>query len=203
MSENRRYTVTTINDVLDFWFPPDSRPDASHPEGRDVAAWFAPDPAFDETIRARFLSTYEAAVRGDLDDWAGTADGALALVVVLDQLPRNMFRGQARAFAADAKALSVARAAVARGFDKAHPATWRKFLYLPFEHSEDPEMQARSVALFAGLGEPVGLRYAEAHKAIIDRFGRFPHRNAILGRESTPGEIEWLDAGGETFGTKV
>lgn len=195
--------MTTINDILDFWFAPDSRPDHRDPGGRDLERWFAPDPAFDDAIRKHFADALERAVRGELDGWAETAEGALALTVLLDQFPRNMFRGQARAFAADGKALAVARQALARGFDQAVPAMWRKFFYLPFEHAEDGEAQARSVALFRGSGDARGLRYAEMHKEIIDRFGRFPHRNRILGRASTPEEEAWLAAGGETFGTKA
>lgn len=195
--------MTNINDVLDFWFAPDSRPDHRDPGGRDLERWFAPDPAFDDAIRKHFADALERAVRGELDGWAETAEGALALTVLLDQFPRNMFRGQARAFAADGKALAVARQALARGFDQAVPAMWRKFFYLPFEHAEDGEAQARSVALFRGSGDARGLRYAEMHKEIIDRFGRFPHRNRILGRASTPEEEAWLAAGGETFGTKA
>lgn len=195
--------MTTINDILDFWFAPDSRPDHRDPGGRDLERWFAPDPAFDDAIRKHFADALERAVRSELDGWAETAEGALALTVLLDQFPRNMFRGQARAFAADGKALAVARQALARGFDQAVPAMWRKFFYLPFEHAEDGEAQARSVALFRGSGDARGLRYAEMHKEIIDRFGRFPHRNRILGRASTPEEEAWLAAGGETFGTKA
>lgn len=195
--------MTNINDILGFWFAPDSRPDHLHPGGRDLEQWFAPDPAFDDAIRKHFADALERAVRGELDGWADTAEGALALTVLLDQFPRNMFRGQARAFAADGKALAVARQALARGFDQVVPAMWRKFFYLPLEHAEDGEAQARSVALFRGTDDPRGVRYAEMHKEIIDRFGRFPHRNAILGRASTPEEQAWLAAGGETFGTKA
>lgn len=194
--------MTTVNDVLDFWFAPDSRPDQSHPGGRDLAAWFVPDSAFDDAIRRRFLDAWEQATRGELDGWTETADGTLALIVLLDQFPRNMFRGEARAFATDGKALAVARGALARGVDQAVPSVWRKFFYLPFEHAEDRDSQDQAVALFTALGEAQGTRYAELHQEIIDRFGRFPHRNAILGRENTPEEEAWLAAGGETFGTK-
>jgi uncharacterized protein (DUF924 family) len=165
--------------------------------------WFAPEPGLDDTIRTRFLGTYEQAASGALDGWAESAEGALALVVVLDQFPRNMFRGQARAFAADDKALAIAEDAVARRLDQALPALWRTFLYLPFEHAEDRATQERSVALFRSLGDAETLRYAEAHRDIVARFGRFPHRNAILGRDSTPEEAAWLAAGGETFGTRA
>jgi uncharacterized protein (DUF924 family) len=193
--------VTQISDVLDFWFTPESRPDEAHPDGRDAAFWFEPTPGFDDAVRQRFAAAWEQALEGRLDGWAATPEGALALTVLLDQLPRNMFRGQPQSFAADAKALAVARDAVGRGFDRQVPRAWRKFFYLPFEHAEDREMQARSVALFEALGEAEAARYAVLHREIIDRFGRFPHRNAILGRESTPEEAAWLAAGGETFGT--
>ncbi|MEN3975496.1 DUF924 family protein [Emcibacter sp. SYSU 3D8] len=194
--------MTTANDVLEFWFAPESRPDQYHPDGRDLKAWFAPDRAFDDTIREQFLDTLESAARGDLDGWMNSPEGALALVVVLDQFPRNMFRGQPRAFATDGRAMAVAEEAIARGFDQRMPGVWRKFFYLPFEHAEDREAQARSVALFRTVNDPTGQHYAELHREIIDRFGRFPHRNAILGRESTPEEAAWLAGGGETFGTK-
>lgn len=195
--------MTSVNDVLDFWFAPDSRPDQSNPGGRDLEAWFVPDPAFDDAIRRHFTAAWERALRGELDGWAQAAEGALALIVLLDQFPRNMFRGQARAFAADGKAVAVAREALARGFDQAVAPAWRKFFYLPFEHAEDSAAQARSVALVRATGEAQAIRYAEMHQEIIARFGRFPHRNAILGRKSTPEEEAWLAAGGETFGTKV
>jgi uncharacterized protein (DUF924 family) len=195
--------VTSVNDIIEFWFPPETRADSAHPAGRNNPAWFQSDPGFDDTIRHRFMDAHEQAARGELDDWAATAEGALALLVLLDQFPRNMFRGQARSFATDGKALQVARDALARRLDQAVPAIWRMFFYLPFEHSEDRDAQALSVALFRTLGDGDTMRYAETHRAIIDRFGRFPHRNAILGRVSTAAEAEWLAAGGETFGTKV
>ncbi len=195
--------MTTVNDVLDVWFPPGTGADSTHPGGQANPAWFKADAAFDEAIRQRFLTAYEQAAQGDLDGWAATAEGALALVVLLDQFPRNMFRGQPRSFATDDKALTVAADAVAGGLDQMVPAVWRTFFYLPFEHSEDRAMQARSVSLFKALGDDETTRYAETHRVIIERFGRFPHRNAILGRENTPQEAEWLAAGGETFGTKA
>jgi uncharacterized protein (DUF924 family) len=200
---DRWYLVTTVNDVLEFWFPPGTRADATHPEGQFNPAWFQADPAFDEAIRRRFLPLYEQAARGALDGWAASAEGALALVVLLDQFPRNMFRGEPRSFATDGKALAIAQRAVSDGLDQQVPPLWRTFFYLPFEHSEDRAMQARSVSLFRALGNAETTRFAETHRAIIDRFGRFPHRNVILGRESTPQEAEWLAAGGETFGTKT
>ena len=195
--------MTSVNDILEFWFPPDTHPDSAHPDGQNNPAWFQPGPGYDDAVRERFITAHEQAARGELDGWAATADGALALIVLLDQFPRNMFRGQARSFATDGKALRVAEDAVARGLDQAVPAAWRMFFYLPFEHSEDRAMQARSVALFEALGNAETTRYARTHRDIIDRFGRFPHRNRLLGRESTPEEAQWLASGGETFGTKV
>ncbi|MCC7347056.1 MAG: DUF924 domain-containing protein [Variibacter sp.] len=158
--------------------------------------WFKKDTAFDEAIRARFLGTYEAAAAGALGDWEQTAEGALALLLVLDQFPRNMFRGDARTFAADPLALAVAERALARGFDRQFPAAERAFFYLPFEHSERPADQERCVALFCAMGDADLLKWAELHADIIRRFGRFPHRNAALGRASTPEEQAFLDAGG-------
>ena len=124
---------------------------------------------------------------------------ALAAIVVFDQMPRNMFRGSPRAFATDEKALAIADAAIARGFDAGLTRDERMFCYLPFEHAEDREAQARCVALMSALGDPELTKWAEAHKAVIARFGRFPHRNAVLGRTSTPEEIEFLKRPGSSF----
>ncbi len=156
--------------------------------------WFNKDAAFDLDIRRRFLKTYEAAAAGKLADWEQTAEGALALVIVLDQFPRNMFRQTARAFAADPVAKAVAERAVSRGFDQQVPE--RNFFYLPFEHSENAADQERSVALSRTTGNPDDLKWAELHADIIRRFGRFPHRNAVLGRITTPAEQAFLDGGG-------
>jgi uncharacterized protein (DUF924 family) len=136
--------------------------------------------------------------RGSID-LVVDAQTALAAVIVLDQMSRNMFRGMARAFAADQQALWVAEAAIAQGFDVGLTKEQRMFLYLPFEHSEDRRSQARSVALTASIGDPELTKWAEAHQAIVDRFGRFPHRNSILGRTSTPEEIEFLKKPGNSF----
>lgn len=157
--------------------------------------WFAKDPAFDAEIRDRFLETHFAAARRELDGWAETAEGALALLILLDQFPRNLFRGSSHAFATDPLARHYAAAAVDAGFDQAHPVELRAFFYLPFEHSERLEDQDRSVLLNAGLGEQE-IRYAAIHHEIIARFGRFPHRNASLGRATTDQEQAFLDAGG-------
>lgn len=158
--------------------------------------WFNKDDDFDAQIRERFLATYEAAVRGELASWEATPEGALALVIVLDQFPRNMFRNDARTYAADAMARVIADRAIARGFDALFPVAERSFFYLPFEHSEDLADQERSVALFKEMGDAELLKWADLHAEIIRRFGRFPHRNAVLARESTPEETAFLAGGG-------
>lgn len=171
-------------DILAFW-------QAAGPD-----KWFEKDAGFDADIRARFLATYEAAAAGALSDWEETAEGALALVIVLDQFPRNMFRGEARTFAADPLARDVADRALARGFDAQVPDAMRGFFYLPFEHSEILADQERCTALHRAHGDADGLKWAELHADIIRRFGRFPHRNAVLGRTTTPEEQTFLDSGG-------
>jgi uncharacterized protein (DUF924 family) len=170
-----------VGDVLKFWFE-ETEPDQ----------WFEKDPTFDAGIRERFLGLHEILVSRGNNDLLPYAQTALAAVIVLDQMSRNMFRDTPRAFAADRQALRIAEAAIARGFDAGLTKDQRMFLYLPFEHAEDRQSQARSVALMAGLGDPELQKWAEAHKAIIDRFGRFPQRNDMLGRISTPQEIEFL-----------
>jgi len=157
--------------------------------------WFEKDAAFDDEVRRRFLGTHEAAASGKLTAWEQNAQGALALLILLDQYPRNMFRGQARAFATDTLARAVASRAILNGFDGAFP-DMRGFFYLPFQHSEDIKDQERGVALYKASGDADGLKWAELHADIIRRFGRFPHRNAILGRVSTPEEQAFLDGGG-------
>jgi uncharacterized protein (DUF924 family) len=176
--------MTTPSEVLAFWR--EAGPDR----------WYDRDEAFDSAIRTRFLPTYEAAAAGDLSGWETTADGALALLLVLDQFPRNMFRDDARAYAADPLARAVADRAIARGFDQQVDAGERSFFYLPFEHSEETADQARCLALHHALGDADSLKWAELHADIIARFGRFPHRNAVLGRETTPDEQTFLDGGG-------
>ncbi len=158
--------------------------------------WFKKDAAFDDDIRQRFLSVHEAAASGKLADWEQNAQGALALLILLDQFPRNMFRGRARAFASDALARAVAAGALVRGFDAQVPKEMRGFFYLPFEHSEDLADQERCVAFHKAIGDAGGLKWAEIHSDIIRRFGRFPHRNAALGRATTPEEQAFLDGGG-------
>lgn len=173
----------TPSDVVAFWRE-------AGPE-----RWFAKDEAFDRQFRERGLALHDAAARGNLDAWGDTPEGALALVLLLDQFPRNAFRDTPRMFATDDKALGVASAAIAAGHDRAIAEDLRTFFYLPFEHSEDPDDQERAVALFTPLGGEV-LTYAEIHRDVIRRFGRFPHRNRILGRETTPEEQRFLDDGG-------
>jgi uncharacterized protein (DUF924 family) len=176
-------TIATPDDVLAFWR--EAGPDR----------WFTKEAAFDESIRERFLATYEAAARGELAGWEASAEGSLALVIVLDQFPRNMFRGTARAFAADDRARWAANVALKRGYDLDVPEAERGFLFLPFMHSEDLADQNRCVELYRAAGDE-NLKYAEEHRDIIRRFGRFPHRNAVLARATTPEEQAFLDGGG-------
>ncbi len=158
--------------------------------------WFEKDASFDAEIRSRFLATHEAAAAGGLSAWESTAEGALALLILLDQFPRNMFRGQARAFATDHLARAIAAGALVRGFDAKAPEGMRVLYFLPFEHSEDLADQERGIALIKAAGDADGLKWAEIHADIIRRFGRFPHRNAVLGRVTTPEEQAFLDGGG-------
>jgi uncharacterized protein (DUF924 family) len=182
-------------EILDFWFGP--------PPHAARAEWFRKDPAFDATIRERFGAAVDAAQGGAYADWRGTAHGSLAHVLLLDQFTRNIHRDTPRAFAGDPLALATAVAAVDAGQDRALDRFERSFLYLPFEHSEDLAMQERSLALFARLrdatGDPSPLEWAEKHAVIVRRFGRYPHRNAILGRASTPEEIAFLREPGSSF----
>jgi len=171
-------------DVLAFWR-------AAGPQ-----KWFKRDAAFDADVVRLFRDTYQAATAGALASWEQTAVGALALVIVLDQFPRNMFRGEARTFAADPLARAVADRAIARGFDRQCPMAERQFFYLPFMHSENLADQERCVTLCGSLGDENLLQYARQHAGIIRRFGRFPHRNTVLGRPTMPEEQAFLDAGG-------
>ncbi len=183
MSEPPPADAVGPRDVLAFWR--EAGPDK----------WFTKDTAFDDAIRGRFLPTYEAAVAGALA-WDATPEGALALLIVLDQFPRNMFRGSARTYAADPLARKIASRAIDRGFDQQVAVPERSFFYLPFEHSEDPADQERCVALNRASGDADALKWAELHADIIRRFGRFPHRNVVLGRATTPEEQAFLDGGG-------
>ena len=174
-------TIKTAQDVLDFWFSPQMEP-----------MWFAKSDDVDAQIRDQFAATYEAAHRREFDDWAETAEGALALVIVLDQFPRNIHRGGPRSFESNDLALRHARTALDMGHDLGQAPDRRQFFYLPFMHSEDLADQTRSVALYEDLGNDHSLHFAREHRDIVERFGRFPHRNAILGRDSTPEEAEFL-----------
>jgi uncharacterized protein (DUF924 family) len=187
-------------EVLDFWFLPVG--DAGHLKTR--AEWFRKDAAFDASIAQRFGALIDAALRGELSDWAATPRSALALIVVLDQFTRNTRRGTAGMFAGDTQALTTAKQLCAQGADRRLAGVQRQFVYLPFEHSEDIEDQRESLRLFAALGqdEPALaglLEWAQKHHDIVARFGRFPHRNAALGRTSTAEETEFLNQPGSSF----
>ena len=184
-----------IERVLSFWFGADwaTGTPARRPE------WFQPDPAFDAGIGRAFAGDVERAAAGDFDSLMESAHGGVALAILLDQFPRNLFRGTARAFAADPRARTAARHALERGLDLALPQVMRLFLYLPFEHSEDLADQQRSVVLFEALGDAEWLDYAVRHRDIVARFGRFPHRNAALGRTSTAEELAFLKTPNSSF----
>jgi uncharacterized protein (DUF924 family) len=185
--------------VLDFWFGAPDSPQA----GQRRPEWFRKSDAFDASIRERFFATYEQAAADRLAQWDGTAREVLALIVVLDQFPRNMFRGSSRAFVTDGAALAAAERMVARGWDTELAPLERSFAYLPFEHAENLALQERSMQLFGVLAQDAAyadlLEWARKHFIIIQCFGRFPHRNVILGRVSTPEEIEFLSQPGSSF----
>jgi uncharacterized protein (DUF924 family) len=186
--------------VLDFWFGAEGSPE----HGKVRAAWFQKNDAFDALIARQFGATVERALAGGLQDWAISAPQALARLILLDQFTRNLFRGSARAFAGDALALQAARELLARGFDAQLRPEQRVFAYLPFEHDETLASQDRSVALFAALAAQApqleeNLRYAHKHRDVILQFGRFPHRNAALGRSSSADEAAYLAQPGAGF----
>ena len=198
----------TPRDVLSFWFEDAAKsPEALRRRG---AVWFHSDPAFDRECAARFAATLEDAARGSLDDWAGTPQGRLALVIVLDQMPRNIHRGSPAAFMHDGEAAAHCTAAIGSGQDRLLDPVERIFLYMPLQHAEDPDLQRRSVERFESLASEAddawrdyfaeNVQYARLHRDIIERFGRFPHRNRILGRESTEEESRYLADGAPTFG---
>jgi uncharacterized protein (DUF924 family) len=182
-------------EVLDFWFGREGEPGY----GGFREAWFKKDPEFDRQVRDRFEPLYEAAAAGELDGWKAEAQSCLALVILLDQFPRNMFRGDPRSYATDRKAQETAEYAVDRAFDRELPEFQRMFLYMPFMHSENLEHQRRSVELFRTLEGSDATGYAVQHMKIIERFGRFPHRNEVLGRRTTPEEAEFLTQPGSSF----
>lgn len=183
------------DDVLDFWFGREGEPGY----GGFREEWFRKDPAFDREVRDRFESLYEAAAAGDLESWREDARSCLALVILLDQFPRNMFRGESRSYVTDKKAQEIAEYAVDHALDRELPEFQRKFFYMPFMHSENLSHQRRSVELFRGLGEGDAESYAVRHMEIVERFGRFPHRNDVLGRSTTPEEDEFLEEPGSSF----
>lgn len=172
------------SDILDFWT-------AAGP-----SSWFKKDAAFDEELCSRFEGAHHAAARGEYAIWEQSAEGSLALILLLDQIPRNIYRNSAHAFATDPLAQALADRAVNAGFDRAIAMPLRIFFYLPFEHAENIAQQARCVALFEAAGDAEFLRYAVLHRDIVARFGRFPHRNVALARTSTAEEIAFLAAGG-------
>jgi uncharacterized protein (DUF924 family) len=191
-----------VEEILQFWFDVPDRPGSDYGQQRSV--WFKKDPAFDATIRQQFLSLYEQAAAGHLNHWQPQPRPCLALLLLLDQFPRNLFRGDPRSFATDAQALAIAHQAIAQGFDQTLAPVERVFVYLPLEHSENLADQDQCVALFEQLHRhhpdfASTLDFAHRHREVIQRFGRFPHRNAILGRPSTPAEAEFLQQPGSGF----
>jgi uncharacterized protein (DUF924 family) len=190
--------LRTSSDVVGFWFSDHAR-----------KLWWNGGKAFDDELRTMFLDTVNAALEGQLDGWQGDAEGALALVLVLDQLTRNIFRGTPRAFSGDVRARAVANASISRGDDREQTLERRMFLYMPLQHSEELADQKRSMALFtawaaahdgdARAEADENLEYAKRHHDIVERFGRFPHRNKILGRTSTPEELEFLAGPNSSF----
>ena len=204
----RPMSAATPRDVLSFWF----EDAAESPEAlrRRSAVWFHGDSAFDRECATRFAVALEDAARGGLGDWAGTPHGRLALVILLDQIPRNIHRGSPAAFMHDTRAAAHCIAGIESGQDRALNPIERIFLYMPLQHAEDLDLQRRSVERFESLASEAGddwldrfaenVRFARLHRDVIERFGRFPHRNRILGRESTEEERRYLADGAPTFG---
>lgn len=185
MRRNKAMTkIATPQQILSFW------------KKVGPKRWFKKDPALDRKIQQQFLVTHEAAEMEKLTNWETSAEGALALLLLLDQFPRNMFRGSAQAFANDEQARAIASRAINRGFDKKSALALRSFFYLPFEHSENLDDQEISLKLARATKDKELVKWAKIHYDIIERFGRFPHRNVILGRSSTLEEIAFLEAGG-------
>ncbi len=191
--EGGQNTASRAESILHFWMAPEPGSKA----GAIQARWFLPNPEFDRLCKARFLTSYEDAAHGRLEDWRSEPRSCLALVLLLDQFPRNMFRNTARAFATDANARELSRHAIASGFDREVSPIMRMFLYLPLQHSENLDDQLESVRLTRALvaenpDQAETLKYAEQHLEIIRRFGRFPGRNHALGRQSTQEEMDFL-----------
>jgi uncharacterized protein (DUF924 family) len=173
--------ITSPDEIIDFWYDDDvSR------------QWFRATPELDEYMRANYESVWRQASNGELDSWQSTAKGCLALVIILDQFPLNMYRGKAESFSTEAKAISVSKRAIERGYDRQLPSERLAFLYMPLMHSENIDDQNLSVSKFEAAGLINNARFARHHRAIVERFGRFPHRNEILGRISTQEELDWL-----------
>ncbi len=195
--------------ILDFWLGVDLDSNGGDSRNR---RWFAVSESMDRDIEHRFSDVLDRAVAGQLDHWRRTSRGTLALIILLDQFSRNIFRGTVRAFAQDDMALRLATEAIANGLDRDLDETERGFLYMPFQHAEDRNVQDRSVALYDELNTQAGeqfrnvtnnfFRYAQEHRAIVAQFGRFPHRNAILGREATPQEVLFLTTDDRAFGQR-
>jgi uncharacterized protein (DUF924 family) len=175
--------VPMPQEIIDFWFSAEIQ-----------KLWFNSTADFDHSLCERYQATWERASRGELDDWMETATGCLALAIILDQFPLNMFRGSAQSFVTEARSREVARIALARDFDQQLPIEQRSFLYMPFMHSEDLEDQRLALELFDQPGLEGNLRFARHHHDIVARYGRFPHRNAILGRASSAAEVEYLNS---------
>ena len=180
--------VITPSDIVSYWFSDETRP-----------KWFEGGPDFDEELRRRYAGAWEEARQDAFDHWTATPEGVLALVILLDQIPRNIHRGTPAAFSTDPQARHWAKWAVEQGMDQRLGQEQRQFLYLPFMHSEMLEDQEEGMALYTALGLEMQLDYMRRHRDIIARFGRFPHRNDILGRASTPEEIEFLTQPGSRF----
>jgi uncharacterized protein (DUF924 family) len=178
----------SIRDLLDFWFLPLDDPD----HGKLRKVWWEGPPEFDAAIRFHFGAAFDRAVDGAFDSWRQSPDGALALIVLCDQFPRNMHRKTGRAFAGDAKALETARVALARSYPAAFNPTMRLFFYMPFQHSEALSDQELGCALFAAFEDEELMKHALEHRDVITRFGRFPHRNDVLGRACTQDELDYL-----------
>ena len=189
----------TAHEVLAFWFGAPGSPE----RGTARALWFRKDDAFDDETRRRFGEAVEVALAGGLGEWCANAEGSLARILLLDQFTRNIYRGTPRAFAGDQRALATAEEAVARGFDRELQPRERWFMYMPFEHAESVKAQHRSLELFGALAQEMGdadaLVWARKHADVIARFGRYPHRNAILGRTSTPEEEQYMREPGAGF----
>jgi uncharacterized protein (DUF924 family) len=180
--------LMNYQDIIDFWFHPETQPN-----------WFSKSPAFDQSLVSRFSGLHQQAIQGELWSWRESIQGRLAEIIVLDQFSRNMFRDTPRAFAQDAQALSLAQEALRSGEDERLETIQRSFLYLPFMHSESTVIHIQALALYEKLGSPHHLDYEIRHKDIIDRFGRYPHRNQILGRESTAEELMFLTQPNSSF----